>query len=61
MTRTLWLLSLLRCNIDDDLDGVSRYVMTLTPWLRGLIDELHTPPFDGHADVMKRYRSEIVD
>lgn len=45
----------------DDLDGSSRYLMILTPRLRELIDELHATPFEHHPEVMKRYKSEIVE
>ncbi|HYJ90823.1 MAG TPA: cupin domain-containing protein [Pyrinomonadaceae bacterium] len=40
--------------------GQTRYLMILTPRLNELISELHKTPFDHHAEVMKKYKSEIV-
>lgn len=39
----------------------TRYLIILPPRLKALIDELHTIPFDKHAEVMRKYDSEIVE
>jgi mannose-6-phosphate isomerase-like protein (cupin superfamily) len=41
--------------------GPTRYLMILTPRLRQMISELHSTPYARHADVLKRFESEIVD
>jgi quercetin dioxygenase-like cupin family protein len=41
--------------------GPTRYLIILTPRLRQMISELHTTPYARHADVLKRFESEIVD
>lgn len=40
--------------------GPTRYLIVLTPRLRELIAALHTAPFAQHAEVMRRFESEIV-
>jgi hypothetical protein len=35
--------------------------MILTPRLRQMVSELHSTPYAGHADVLKRFESEIVE
>jgi uncharacterized cupin superfamily protein len=39
----------------------ARYLIVLTPRLRELIEELHTVPPAGHADVYERYGSELLE
>jgi quercetin dioxygenase-like cupin family protein len=39
----------------------ARYLIILTPRLLALIDELHETPFPKHGEVMRKYRSEILD
>jgi hypothetical protein len=41
--------------------GPTRYLIILTPRLRQMISELHSTPYAGHADVLKRFESEIVE
>ena len=38
----------------------SRYLMILTPRLDQLISELHRTPLQEHAELMKKYKSEIL-
>lgn len=45
----------------DEIEGPSRYLMILTPRLKALIDELHAAPFDRHGEIMRRYKSEILE
>ncbi len=40
--------------------GPARYLIILTPRLHALIQELHNTPWSEHAEVQKKYRSEIV-
>lgn len=40
--------------------GPTRYLIILTPRLRDLIAALHAAPFAQHAEVMRRFNSEIV-
>lgn len=42
-------------------DESARYLVILTPRLNDLITELHVAPFQTHAAVMKKYKSEILD
>ncbi len=42
-------------------DERARYLMILTPTLNDLISELHASPFNTHALVMKKYKSEIIE
>jgi uncharacterized cupin superfamily protein len=42
-------------------NGPTRYLMILTPRLNGLISELHSTPYDQHASVMQKYKSEIIN
>ena len=44
-----------------DPEGSSRYLVILTPNLSRLIRELHQTPTSSHRDVMRRYKSEIID
>lgn len=39
----------------------SRYLMILTPRIDGLIAELHKTPPKDHGEVMKKYKSEILE
>ena|SRR6267154_1021087 len=41
--------------------GAARYLIILTPRLNEMISELQTSPFDKHASIMKKYKSEILD
>ena len=41
--------------------GPTRYLIILTPRLRQMISELHSTPYAGHADVLRRFESEIVE
>ncbi len=41
-------------------NGACRYLMILTPALNDLITELHQTKFERHAEIMKKYRSEIL-
>lgn len=40
--------------------GPTRYLIILTPRLRELIAALHAAPYKQHAEVMRRFDSEIV-
>ena len=40
--------------------GPTRYLIILTPRLSALISALHATPFAQHAEVMRRFESEIV-
>lgn len=40
--------------------GPTRYLIILTPRLRNLIAELHQTPFGQHAEVMRRFDSELL-
>lgn len=40
--------------------GPTRYLIILTPRLSELISALHAAPYSQHADVMRRFDSEIV-
>jgi len=42
-------------------NGAARYLLILTPRLNEMISELQNSPFDQHAFIMKKYRSEILD
>jgi mannose-6-phosphate isomerase-like protein (cupin superfamily) len=42
-------------------DKAARYLIILTPSLNELIAELQVSPFDKHAEIMKRYNSEILN
>ena len=42
-------------------NGAARYLIILTPRLNEMISELQTSPFDKHASIMKKYKSEILD
>ena len=39
----------------------TRYIIILTPRLKGLIEKLHTVPFDKHKEIIRKYQSEIVE
>lgn len=39
----------------------ARYLMILTPRLQALVAELHSSPPAGHAEIMRRYESEILE
>ncbi len=39
----------------------ARYLIVLTPQLEALIDELHRSPPAEHADVYRRYASELLE
>jgi mannose-6-phosphate isomerase-like protein (cupin superfamily) len=39
----------------------ARYLIILTPRLNDLISELQTSPYNMHASVMKKYKSEIIN
>jgi mannose-6-phosphate isomerase-like protein (cupin superfamily) len=41
--------------------GPTRYLMILTPRLRQMISELHSTPYAGHSDVLRRFESEIIE
>jgi uncharacterized cupin superfamily protein len=41
--------------------GPTRYLIILTPRLRDLIAALHKAPYAQHGEVMKRFKSEIVE
>lgn len=41
--------------------GSGRYLMILTPRLRELIDELHRAPLSRHPEIMRHYRSEVLE
>lgn len=41
-------------------NGPTRYLIVLTPRLNDLILALHGAPYAQHAEVMKRFESEIV-
>jgi quercetin dioxygenase-like cupin family protein len=41
--------------------GPTRYLIVLTPRLRALIAALHAAPYAQHAEVMRRFDSEIVE
>ena len=45
----------------EELDGPTRYLVVLTPRLDDLIAELHETPLSGHAAVMARHASAIVE
>src|SRR6266496_5860693 len=38
----------------------ARYLIILTPTLNELISELQNSPYEQHAAIMKKYRSEIL-
>jgi mannose-6-phosphate isomerase-like protein (cupin superfamily) len=40
--------------------GPTRYLIILTPRLRELIAELHQAPYAQHAEVLRRFESDIV-
>jgi len=40
--------------------GPARYLIILTPRLNDLISELQRSPYGKHAEIMKKYRSEIL-
>jgi mannose-6-phosphate isomerase-like protein (cupin superfamily) len=39
----------------------ARYLIILTPRLNALISELQTSPYNIHASIMKKYKSEIIN
>ncbi len=39
----------------------ARYLIILTPRLDALISELQTSPYNTHASIMKKYKSEILN
>ena len=39
----------------------ARYLVILTPRLNELISELHRSPYETHAAIMKKYKSEILN
>jgi uncharacterized cupin superfamily protein len=41
-------------------EGDSRYLIILTPRLNDLISELQRSPYNMHASIMKKYKSEII-
>lgn len=41
-------------------NGFARYLIILTPRLNELIAGLQTSPYDQHAVIMKKYKSEIL-
>jgi mannose-6-phosphate isomerase-like protein (cupin superfamily) len=41
--------------------GPARYLIILTPRLNELISELQRSSYDKHAEIMKKYRSEILE
>ena len=41
-------------------EGPTRYLIILTPRLYEMIAVLHTVPFHQHAEVLRRFDSEIV-
>ncbi len=41
--------------------GPTRYLIILTPRLSALISALHAAPFAQHAEVMRKFESEIVE
>ena len=41
--------------------GPTRYLIILTPRLRDLISALQEAPREGHDEIMRRYKSEIVE
>ena len=43
------------------LTAPTRYLIILTPRLRALIAELHQTPLALHAQVLRRYESEMVE
>ena len=42
-------------------DKAARYLIILTPSLNKLIAELQVSPFDKHAEIMRKYNSEILN
>jgi mannose-6-phosphate isomerase-like protein (cupin superfamily) len=42
-------------------NGFARYLIILTPGLNELISELQASPYDQHATIMKKYKSEILE
>ena len=42
-------------------NGPARYLIVLTPRLGQLIKELEQAPISGHAEIMRRFESEIVE
>jgi quercetin dioxygenase-like cupin family protein len=41
--------------------GPTRYLIILTPRLRGLISALHAAPLKEHKEITRRFDSEILD
>ena len=41
--------------------GPGRYLIILTPRLLQLIDALHGSPIDRHPEIMRQYRSEVLE
>jgi quercetin dioxygenase-like cupin family protein len=41
--------------------GPTRYLIIMTPRLRALIAALHSSPATEHADIYKKFQSEIVE
>lgn len=41
--------------------GPTRYLIILTPRLRDLISALHAAPIKEHAEIMRRFDSEILE
>ncbi|HLO16005.1 MAG TPA: cupin domain-containing protein [Anaerolineales bacterium] len=39
----------------------ARYLIIMTPRLRGLVSALHGAPRDQHNDIMRRFESEILE
>jgi uncharacterized cupin superfamily protein len=41
-------------------NSAARYLIILTPRLNELVSELHQAPYNTHASIMKKYKSEIL-
>ena len=41
--------------------ATARYLIILTPRLRDLIEALHGAPMQQHAEIMRRYQSEVLE
>ena len=41
--------------------ATARYLIILTPRLRDLIGALHGAPMQQHAEIMRRYQSEVLE
>jgi quercetin dioxygenase-like cupin family protein len=44
-----------------DASPEARYLIVLTPRLRALIEELHSAPPSSHAEIYRKYESQLIE